>query len=221
MKTYYAKELPDFSYEIDFDLEYEDVILLENRRFRGQIPEKFSPIISALNHVDLYDTIIEYEENKSDSPYNSLAEIFTDYFGIYINDKIGVINIRNSIVSFYNNLGDESDVLSAIFDEKFVKKLLRGSSQGDYIYTIYSTKTYPSPDFSRYLEMDFFGMYTEYEVHWGSEIPETADDVEGYIMRVYFDAKKEISNDLGCSPSQVKIFNFEGWVKTPKYSAAR
>lgn len=89
--------------------------------------------------------------------------------------------------------------LSIITGKKYIHKGLRGCCQGDYVDAYYPEET--SKEYVDFVEAWFFGTGTEVEIHDCENIPQTADDIEGYTFYTATwgidNLKKEIKRNSG------------------------
>lgn len=215
MHKVFAKQVPpEWQYE---ELEYPDnVIFMGNRDFDNHIPEDYGKIMKALTEGDLYDDLCSVWK------YSEMLEVTNAYFGRDDYNAEEIVALRSALIAYkYREYREQSraiaDYLSAVFKEEWKTRIIRGYSQSDWQQIYYPANEWTDNDI-RILEMDYFGEYSIYEIHWGIEEPENPEDIDGYYMRTYSgDPKAEIAQYECVKPEEVKLYTFAGWIKTPKY----
>lgn len=95
---------------------------------------------------------------------------------------------------------------------------IRGTSQGDWQEIIYPADW--TRDSLQAFETEYFNTGEEWLVHDGPETPETPEDISGYSLYVYRDARKEIAEVEDVNPENVTLYAFERYSQTPVYKLA-
>lgn len=212
MHKVFAKQVPpEWQYE---EMEYPDnVIFMGNRDFDNHIPDDYFRAMKALKEGDMYDDLCDVWK------YSDMLEITKAYLG-HDNYTMEELDAIRSALIHHAYREDSSSIvkyLSAVFKEEWKSRIIRGCSQSDWQQIYYPAKEWTDNDI-RILEMDYFGEYSIYEIHWGIEEPENPEDIDGYYMRTYSgDPKAEIAQYECVKPEEVKLYTFAGWIKTPKY----
>ncbi len=112
------------------------------------------------------------------------------------------------------------DVLTIITDRAWDWCTLRGCCQRDWQYCIYPADEWDGDSLER-LEMDYFNTGTEWIIHDDETPPESPEDINGYSLYCYSwnDAglREEIANAAGCTPEEVKLYEFAGFTRSAIY----
>lgn len=223
----YAKEYPVEYVEDVFEWNdyYEQIYVEGNRNFAKHVPEELKKLLAVLDAGELAEALDDIERRTGGyycEWYKNATEAITDF--IDVPHKPGkrpatktISRIKKAILYYANGLLTKAEALTELTGRRYEETTIRGCCQGDYARVIYPADEYPNG--LKYFEADFFGMFTEYEVHDGENAPDGADDISGYFMRVYDDPEKEIAEECGCKPEEVKIFRFGGYKKTAYWEA--
>lgn len=97
---------------------------------------------------------------------------------------------------------------------------LRGCCQRDWQRVIYRADAWDAGSLER-LEAEYFNTGTEWIIHDGQDAPESPEDVSGYS--VYCTGwsddliRQEIADAAGCAPSDVVLYEFDGWTRSASY----
>ena len=100
---------------------------------------------------------------------------------------------------------------------------LRGCCQGDWQYCIYPAADWDGDALER-LEAEYFNTGTEWIVHDENDAPAGPEDINGFSA--YCTAwnddgiKKEIADEAGCAPEEIKLYKFSGFSKIATYTEA-
>lgn len=104
------------------------------------------------------------------------------------------------------------DALRLMTGAEYKKSTLCGSHQGDWLHIIYPAEY--SAEWLRTFEVEYFDTGTEWSI----------DEGDGNIYTVYcttYDPRAEIAETVGTAPENIKLFEFDGWTRTPKYKEVR
>lgn len=222
MLKVYAKECPVDSYmpALDWDDWYKNILIEGNRDFAEHIPEGLERPLTVLRSGELAEELDNIDAGRG--WYKNATEAITDF--IDVPHKPGrkpatrtISRIKKAVLYYADGLITLAEALTELTGIKYEQTTIRGCCQGDWARVIYPADEYKSG--LKYFEADFFGMFTEYEIHDGENAPDGADDISGYVMRVYDDPEKEIAEECGCKPEEVKIFRFGGYKKIACWEA--
>lgn len=191
----------------------ENIAVFGNRDFNSHIPEMVQAVFDLTQNGDLGWAL----ENREPD------ETTRDIIGEYLPKENGEYTQA------------ELDELQSIFladtpwDEKSVCRILtiqtgqewgwgtiRGSCQGEWQNVIYPENDWDSAALEIF-ETEYFNTGDEWDIvdesgeSWGSEYTHAWNTRETIT---------ELSQILGCSPDDITLYRFDGWIKTPKYKEA-
>lgn len=211
METIYAKTLnPEhFDYRL-YDIREDEgnEVIVDGGKDYKDIDQKdyLGRIKKLINAYDSWDYEYAYKE--------SIMEFLCDYLPKKENGKRlspkEASRIKKALETFDNRL-IACVCLSIITSKKFECKRLCGCSQGEVVYAYYPENTHK--EYLDFVEAWFWGTGTEIEIHDEENIPEDADEIEGYTIYIgtwWSDAeelKKIIRKSIGVKPdTPVKLW---------------
>lgn len=197
-ETIYAKTLnpEDFDYRI-YDIredEGNEVIIDGGRDYCNVDNKDYLKNIKKL--------INDYNSYFYDNYYDNFKDYVNDMLSKKENGKkFSPVELHNLKIALEEK--EDEDIicvcLSIITGKTYTHKGLRGCCQGDYVDAYYPEKT--SKEYIDFVEAWFFGTGTEVEIHDCENIPQTADDIEGYTFYTATwgidNLKKEIKRNSG------------------------
>lgn len=107
--------------------------------------------------------------------------------------------------------------LQALFNKRYEVTVLRGCCQDDWMTCYYAIDDIQY-DYIRYIEAVMFNTGFEIMIHEGDDIPQTADDIDGYSDYIAFnscDMLDDIAAYLNTSKDNIKFYEIE---KTVQYT---
>lgn len=223
MKKYYAKEVRDY---FDYEAYFNEEEAIDRHIWLGGNSDFISINKALLEDVKkiLTDIAEDLDYFASELVAGDITprEIVEDYFSKESHEALSDEEIATIVFcanQFQNgSFGAELDsfckILSIKYKLVFDSTVLRGNSQGDYIYCIYPQET-ASKETLDYIEAVFFGTGTEFAVTVDPiESAKDFDDAEVYYTYTDKyrdeDVKAFIANDLGCSPEDVVLLLISG-----------
>lgn len=191
-----AKQIPPEEQNVDFaeqyDVEEEGIIIESNTRFRGYNDEIVDDAKRLLTYIDNEYDVDPDEFALVDEQFEKLRAI--------ANQKKTVQEIKNEFIT---------EFISTKHGIQYQKFILRGCSQGEWIFA-----WLPADSSSKYVS-DIAATY----FNEGSEFI-IDEDIRLYVPSVYSeDIKKAIADYMGVDVSDVRLYLFDGWKRTPKYKA--
>lgn len=245
MPKYYAyqvapeyQESPLFQTWNDFPV---NVSVFGNPHYKEQKSEKFDWILSRMKQWNLADELYDLiEDSKNIDEMRSLIhECFSgDYMALKpeciklenieeMNDSVllclvsHIVNTEYETSKYFDERENLCLIVSIITGEKYDYRCIRGSSQGDWNYMYYKVDEWTEDDL-RNFEIEYWNEGSECSVYDGEE----TEYGENFETNVYChsydteDIRKEISDEIECDPGDIVLFEFKGWIKTPKYEMA-
>lgn len=110
-------------------------------------------------------------------------------------------------------------ILEIVRGEEYDSATIRGCCQGDWQEIIYPARY--GREWLEAFEAEYFNTGTEWEIDDGDSAPEDPGEISGYS--VYCTSwnddgqRQEIADAIGCDPSDVIMYAFDGYDYTPVY----
>ena len=220
----YARQIPYEWQDSPWDLWGAEQMIIDkaaiygNEQLQGYTFDEFDKVLTALDEMDLTDV---GEENW----YTTEQEMLLDYVppvgrNAYTAEEIEKWKAVCDLYDGRNRTRDEQAAICAgltlVMGKEYDYRCLRGCCQSDWNYFFYPTDLYDDK-MVRVVETEYFNTGEEWTVHEANTEPESPDDVQGYSIYVYDDARQEIAASEGVEPENVILWAFDGWRRTPKY----
>lgn len=110
-------------------------------------------------------------------------------------------------------------VLKIVRGEEYATATIRGCCQGDWQEIIYPARY--GREWLEAFETEYFNTGTEWEIHDGDDTPDSPEEIYGYSVYCHTwrddDTRAEIADAIGCDPSDVIMYEFDGYDYTPVY----
>lgn len=219
----YARQVPWEWQESPWDdeqLKINKAALYGNRSYGRYVFDEVEQVVKALEEMDFTDC-------GADHLYDTEREMLLDYVppvgrDSYTDEEIEAWKF--ALQMYDPNYGCNAQWgtcmgLTMMLGKEYDYKTLRGSCQSDWIYFIYPTELY-NDETIRHLETEFFNTGAEWIIHDEDTVPECAEDVQGYSIYVYDEARKEIAEAEGVDPEDVVLWGYDGMRQVPKYKEA-
>ena len=219
----YARQVPWEWQESPWDdeqLKTDKAALYGNRSYRRYVFDEFEQVVKALEEMD-------WDDVGDDRPYSTEQEMLLDYVppvgrDSYTDEEIEAWKFACQLYNPDYDCNEQWGIcmgLTLMLGKEYDYKTLRGSCQSDWICFIYPTDLYDD-EAVRCLETEFFNTGEEWIVHDEDTVPECAEDVQGYSIYVYDEARKEIAEAEGVDPEDVVLWEYDGMRQVPKYKEA-
>lgn len=179
MKTYIKQVNPEF---VDYDIYFDELmdgdnelIIKESRDFKGFNDDILKSIKQLYNEYGYYDYEVYYD--------NSIKAYVNDYIKKENGKKFSPTELHTIkfMLDKDENFEDfELTVLSMVKGKQYVRKALRGYSQGDYVELYCPENT--SNELIDTIENLYFGGGMEVIVNDGDNEVSCAEDIDGYSM---------------------------------------
>lgn len=158
----------------------------------------------------------DYKQHTSDIFDNVLEALENEDFS-YINTEGKNINRLNELAAKYytrgaNNEAIIAEALSIVTGQEWEYKCIRGCCQSDWNYIYYCPEEWTAKALE-YFEIEYFNTGEEWRV-----IDEDGEECY-YYTHEWNDIYKtrELAENIGCNVSDLTLYAFDGWTKTPKY----
>lgn len=129
------------------------------------------------------------------------------------------ICIRYYEAKSYEENGILCEALELISGEAWKEGTIRGCCQGDWQEIIYPAIY--GREWLECFEMEYFNTGSQWIIHDETDAPDGPEDISGYSIYCYgWNNEKirlEIAEASGCNPSEVVLYAFSDWVRTPDY----
>ena len=111
--------------------------------------------------------------------------------------------------------------LHLVTGERYERRTIRGSCQGDWQNVYYPVSRYTDADLD-ILETEYFNTGTEWIIHDGDGAPENPDEIDGFSCYCHGwsdeQIKTEISEIYGQPGAEVVLYEFTGWSRSAQYT---
>ena len=215
----YAKQIDPQYQKSHVDFYYEELVdgaIYGNNNLTSHVCFDFETLLDSINEMnyDELNGIMDNDEELCDLLYYKFPR-----FNIFDCSKYNIgeaISLGRAILDYidFKKNEDLCKILTIVSGEEWDWKEIHGSSQSEWNYFFYCKKTWKDEDIA-HLEMDYFNLGSE----WMVADNEDMEDLT-YIYCYGSDddsIRKEIANNWGCEPKDVKMLRFDGYERTPKY----
>ena len=216
----YAKTLSpeDFDYQFyvgDID---ESIIIDGGREFGGVHADILEDIVEGLTNFNQYDLETEY------------GGLIREYLNDLLPKKDNGQDLTQAeadrifgMLASYNDIAHPEIIavcLSVIKGIEYDYHTFWGVMQSEHAIMYAPTSTERSV--IQYAEAVYFGTGTEVLVDESeTDDPIEPEDMQGpCFYTANYDIKKEIADMYGLSPADIVLYEFDGYIKTPKYKLA-
>lgn len=198
----------------------DNIAVFGNSDYIERCPEVFKRVCYVLSDGELADVLEHHSEWEK--WYKNITEAIIEYLppetpekSRYSTQDIG--SLKKLILQYTRCKNCEKDsvlcaVLTIVTGKKWNCRTIRGCCQSEW-NCIY----YPSDEWTEkaleYFEIEYFNTGEEWRI----------EDEEGNEEFVYThewkddEKKREISENIGANPEDIKLYYFDGWTQTAKY----
>lgn len=241
----YAKQVNPEYQDCDYwkcDVETGTIILAGNRYYNDHTTDEFDHIVRYFDEMaDAWDTAIKYhlsngcyvEREKPGRPERhgepySIKELLSEFWFSRSDGKPWTTKQRHEWrLLMERGAKDDDDLycraLELMTGHKWEYTTIRGCCQGDWQGCYYQVDAWTDKALE-YFETEYFNTGTEWEIHDGSDDIEGPEDIDGYMYYAHewgIDGiRLEIAESEGVKPEEVKLWEFDGYNKTPRYKEA-
>lgn len=186
----------------------ENVILYGNNRLNEHNTDQFNNLPAMLD--DIAEELTNLRNGKK--PYTDFDTILEAFTGKNYTRSERLQWAK--IVERWTETDEETeiytDVLTLLTGTKYDSATLRGSCQGDWQYIIYPAEY--GREWLNAFETEYFNLGTEWKIREGD------DTFEYYVYCVSDDPRAEIANYCNADTTDIILYEFAGWERTPKYT---
>lgn len=197
-----------FGYE---QLEIDKAAIWGNCELKGCTFPEFIKVVEALGNMD-WDDVGKYYDSKQEMLLDQVPPVQKEEY------TANEISEWDDVMQEYYH--DQYQAicmgLTLMMGKEYHYRQISGCCQSDWNYFFYPTDLYDDK-MVRVVETEYFNTGEEWTVHEANTEPESPNDVQGYSIYVYDDARKEIAESEGVDPEDVILWTFDGWLRTPKY----
>lgn len=225
----YAKQVPPEYQEsplfLGDDFFPDDIAVRGNRDYIEHCPEVFERVYTVLSVGELAEVL--EDRNGWKDWYKNITEAITEYLppekAKYSTKDIG--KLKKLVLQYAECSSREEDsilcaVLSVVTGQEWSCKIIRGCCQSDWNYIYYPVANWSRVALSAF-EAEYFNTGTEWIVHDEDSFPESPKDINGYSIYCHSwnedGIAKEIADSVGGRPEDVKLWAFDGYMRSPKY----
>lgn len=158
----------------------------------------------------------DYKQHTSDIFDNVLKALENEDFD-YINTKgKDTARLKELVKKYYTQGANDEAIIAEAFSivtgQKWKYKCVRGCCQSEWNYIYYRPEEWTAKALE-YFEIEYFNTGEEWRV-----IDENGEECH-YYTHEWNDIYKtrELAKNIGCNVSDLTLYAFDGWTKTPKY----
>lgn len=231
----YCKQVPPEYQEspiFQADMFPENMVVCGNRDFKEWKTAVFALVENTLDNGDLQEALEDLETGGYYSAfYESAQEAIEEFLppskGEYSQDDITALQ---GLVKAYTQCSRAETnnifcrVLSIVDGKKWGWKIIRGCCQSDWNEIFYTVDDWSREALAAF-EIEYFNMGSEWIIDDGEFNPDTDSplNINGYSVYITAQDEEGIRKELaaveGCSPSDLVLYVFEGYVHIPQYKA--
>ncbi len=226
MKHYARQIAPEYQEsplswgEIDTDY----INIAGNRSYNEHVSLLFENVRDALERGTIGDEW--YDIQRGESAYDTWADALSDIIppsgrGEYTRaERLKIPEIATDY--YYGSRGNQCicDLLEIVTGKEWECRTLRGCCQSDWVYAFFPADAW-TPETLEAFETEYFNTGTEWEIHDGEEAPESPEEICGYstycISWNEEGQRQEIADTIGCDPSEIVMYSFDGYKRTACY----
>ena len=224
---YYARQIaPEYQTSpLEFDgIDTDYINITGNRHYTERVSLLFKNVRDALHN----GTILEEGETiqRGESAYNTWADVLADILppsgrGEYTRaERLTIFEIARNYYYGADENGSICDLLEIVTGQPWKWCALRGCCQGDWVEAFYPANAWTRETLEAF-ETEYFNTGTEWEIHDGDEAPEDPEEISGHSVYCHAwrddDRRAELAAAIGCEPSDVIMYAFEGYTHTAVY----
>ena len=215
----YARQVPPEFQDSYFDIEnYGDIILAGSRDYKQYWPKWAENLGDAL--TEAYDALCYIQEGRG--YYDSWGDVLEDLLPPHEREEYTREERKQwvAIVEEFNepSIRAENDALikalGLMTGKAWDWRTLRGSCQGDWIDCFYIAEEWTRATLD-VLEAEYFNTGTEWHITEGNDDPGYSQYCTGWN---YDMIRAEISETTGADPSDIVLYEFNGWSRSIKYT---
>ena len=199
---------------------YPGIVFVENRNLPGYTTQEYDDIVCYIA-----DMAHDWENRGTMySAEEALKEMLNAYGFNRPDNKPWTAEQRRVWIGIFESDDPESNenictALELLTGKTHDVATIRGCCQGDWQEIFYPVAEYG--DALDIIAADYFNTGTEWIIHDGDDDPESAEDITGYGMYCYsWDAAKEIAAEHGADESDIVLYEWAGYSRTPIYKKA-
>lgn len=201
-----------FGYE---QLEIDKAAIWGNCKLKGYTFSEFIKVVEALGNMD-WDDVGKYYDSQQGLLLDYVPPVGRD---MYTDEEIAQWKTAYDLYNAGYGRNEQRAIcmgLTLMMGKEYDYRQISGCCQSDWNYFFYPTDLY-NDKMVRVVETEYFNTGEEWTVHEANTEPESPNDVQGYSIYVYDDARKEIAESEGVDLEDVILWAFDGWRRTPKY----
>lgn len=216
----------------------ETIAIFGNPNFETRIPETVNKVLEVLEEGECAELLCDEAARKTF--YKNRTEVLEYFLPKENGKKYSTVEVNRLIKLFdeYSQSFGQSryvdiccKILTTMTGYLWDSRTIRGSCQSDWNIVVYRADLWSLESLDN-LEIEYFNEGTVWLIDATSFFDASIDDVDSGKIDVedsvcecvYYstrrdeeEIKREIARDFGVDPSEVLLFAFDGYTKTPKY----
>lgn len=199
-----------------------------NRHYISRTSPLFDRVLDTLDNGELSEVLDDMQNGGYYSgSYRNATEAIND---LLAPEKARYstrdIHALKELVKAYAESGKENDilckVLSVVTGREWEWQIIRGCCQGDWNEIFYPVEEWSREALDAFETM-YFNTGEEWVIHDEENIPEGPEEVNGYscytVSGTEEGTRKELAEIAGCSPDDLVLWAFDGFIQVPQYKA--
>lgn len=184
-----------------------DVTVFGNRDYREWISSEITLIMKVLRNTSFQ---CDFDECKDNS---ERRKVLWEWFGNLPELSDEDLYALSDCIFNLDDPNQACFVFSRFIGKEYVWYEIRGCCQGEWNYIFWCKTDLPYFDHLKF-EVEYFNTGSEWRVEDGD------DNVVEWIYSTRWkmeDVREEIAMELGEAPDQIRLYEFDGYKRTPKY----
>lgn len=209
MSTAYCRQVPAELQESPLYLLMNDgiypehIVVYGNKEYTGFTTELYDKLCNewedAYRYMDMLDT------DPVELTYKNFTEVIMDYFPPEYKERYSTKEIREwrNVLNMLQSCSlahmDKyyARAMTLVTGHKWYTSSISGCCQCDWQNIIYDSEYWDDEALEEF-EAEYFNTGTEWEVHDGEDVPETAEDISGYYLYITdWDEERGLKKALG------------------------
>lgn len=220
---YYARQIePEYQTRpLEFDgIDTDYINITGNRHYTERVSLLFEAVRDALHSGEISEAW--NEENERGPLADAIRDIIPPHGrGEYTQEEAE--NAAQIATDYYYGADENAsicDLLEIVTGQPWKWCTLRGCCQGDWVEAFYPANAWTRETLEAF-ETEYFNTGTEWEIHDGDDAPDDPEEISGYSVYCHAwrddDRRAELAAAIGCEPSDVIMYAFEGYTRTAVY----
>lgn len=191
----------------------DNISVFGNREYQRRYSKEVKDIMKSLKDNDL-DWKLNCTENVNEER-DVLEDWFTDAKKLDDEKIHRLAGLVRGDVAYKYRQDVYCGIFSILTGKQYDFQCIRGCCQSDWNYVYYVHDEWTDIEIDKFCT-EYFNTGTEWMIYEEEDV-----DSPVYYYTHYWDvdlSRDELAEMIGCKPEEIQMFEFAGYVKTPKYT---